>query len=82
MTKGSQEMCEVLNFSKDFGNVSCSILTDKLASTQLDKSIVWVSNCLMGWAQRVALIWVQTDWYFGLLLYNAFYKLSEHRNQM
>lgn len=47
------------------------ILTDKLARTQLDKSIIlWVSNCLMGWAQRILLIGVRTGWHLGPVLFN------------
>ncbi|KAK4807847.1 hypothetical protein QYF61_007753 [Mycteria americana] len=44
----------VLDFSKAFDTVCHSTLLDKMSSIQLDKSIIrWVSNWLMGWAQRV-----------------------------
>ncbi|PKU34475.1 rna-directed dna polymerase from mobile element jockey-like [Limosa lapponica baueri] len=53
----------VWGFSKAFDTVSHSILLDKQSSTWLDKSIIrWVSNWLMGQAQRVTVNRVASGW--------------------
>jgi len=53
----------VLDFSKDFDTVSYSIPLDTMSSTQSDKSIkCWVSNWLMGWAQRGIVNGVTSGW--------------------
>ncbi|GAB0205885.1 mitochondrial enolase superfamily member 1 [Grus japonensis] len=52
-----------LDFSKAFDIVSHSILLDKMSSIQFDKNIVrWVSNWLMGWAQRVMVNRITSGW--------------------
>ena len=50
-------------FSKALNTVSHSILLDKMPSVQLDKHIPqWVSNWLMGRAQRVTVNGVTSGW--------------------
>ncbi|GAB0179481.1 mitochondrial enolase superfamily member 1 [Grus japonensis] len=52
-----------LDFSKAFDTVSHSILLDKMSSIQFDKNTVqWVSNWLMGWAQRVMVNGITSGW--------------------
>ena len=52
-----------LDFSKAFNTVSHVIGLDKISSIQLDKQIMqWVSNWLMGRAQRVILNRVTLGW--------------------
>ncbi|KAJ7417644.1 hypothetical protein BTVI_31935 [Pitangus sulphuratus] len=52
-----------LDFHKAFHIVSHRILMDKMFSTQLDKDIMqWVSNWLMGQAQRVIVNGVTSDY--------------------
>ncbi|KAM7080976.1 neuroguidin isoform 1-T3 [Ciconia maguari] len=52
-----------LDFSKDFGVVSHSILLEKLAAHGLDGcTLHWVKNWLDGWAQRVVVNGVYSSW--------------------
>lgn len=52
-----------LDFSKAFDIVSHSILLDKVFSTQPDKSLLcWMSDWLMGQAQRVTVKGVTSGW--------------------
>ena len=53
----------LLDFSKAFDTFSHSILLDKLSNTQLDKPIIsWMSNWLMGGAQKVIVNGVTSGW--------------------
>lgn len=50
-------------FSKAFNTVSQSILLDKMSNTQLNKHVMcWVRNWITGWAQRVTVNGVTSDW--------------------
>uniref|UniRef100_A0A8B9CM06 Reverse transcriptase domain-containing protein n=1 Tax=Anser brachyrhynchus TaxID=132585 RepID=A0A8B9CM06_9AVES len=53
-----------LDFSKAFDTVSHRILLDKMSSIQLNKNIIrWVSNWLMGRAQRVVVNGDTSGWW-------------------
>ncbi|GAB0180592.1 mitochondrial enolase superfamily member 1 [Grus japonensis] len=52
-----------LDFSKAFDTFSHSILLEKLASHGLDGHMLrWVKKCLDGWAQRVVVNGVKSNW--------------------
>ena len=52
-----------LDFSRAFGTVFHSILLGKLAACGLDRyTLCWVKNWLDGWAQKVAVNGVKSNW--------------------
>lgn len=63
LTKGSQKMWALLEFSKAFDSVWHSILLDKISTTHVDKSIIcWMKSWLGGQAQRVTINGVASNW--------------------
>ncbi|NXW92021.1 PO23 protein, partial [Alopecoenas beccarii] len=60
---GKDYGCCVLDFSKAFDTVSCSILLEKLTAHGLDGyTLHWVKNWLDGWVERVVVNGAKPSW--------------------